>query len=72
MVATTNGCIKNRRSAFLYNVNNKHLGLPVLLTQQPKKFQQVPTQVAQDVYIIMLKTMVVLKITQAEAPFYIM
>ncbi len=44
MVVTTNGCIKNHasRSAFLYNVNNKRLGLPVVLTQ-----------VAQDVYCLL-------------------
>ncbi len=43
MVVTTNGCIKNdaSRSAFLYNVNNKRLGLPVVLTQVA---QDVPTQ----------------------------
>ena len=48
MVVTTNGCIKKHasRSAFLYNVNNKRLGLPVVLTQVA---QDVPTQVAQDV-----------------------
>ena len=48
MVATTYGCIKNHasRSAFLYNVNSKRLGLPVVLTQVA---QDVRTQVAQDV-----------------------
>ena len=48
MVVTTYGCIKNHasRSAFLYNVNNKRLGLLWFLTQVA---QDVPTQAAQDV-----------------------
>ncbi len=48
MVVTTYGCIKNHasRSAFLYNVNNKRLGLPVVFNTAA---QDVPTQVAQDV-----------------------
>ena len=51
MVVTTYGCIKNHasRSAFLYNVNNKRLGLPVVFNTVA---QDVPTQVAQDVYCL--------------------
>ncbi len=51
MVVTTYGCIKNNasRSAFLYNVNNKRLGLPVVFnTGNPRRL----TQVAQDVYCL--------------------
>ncbi len=42
MVVTTYGCIKNHasRSAFLYNVNNKRLGLPVVFNTVAKTFTQ--------------------------------
>ena len=49
MVVTTYGCIKNNAStsAFLYKVNNKRLGLPVVFnTGNPRRL----TQGAQDVY----------------------
>ena len=47
MVVTNYGCIKNHasRSAFLYNVNSKRLGLLWFNTVA----QDVPTQVTQDV-----------------------
>ena len=50
MVVTTYGCVKNNASgsAFLYNVNNKRLGLLWFLTRQPKTFNTV----AQDVYCL--------------------
>ena len=49
MVVTTYGCIKNNasRRAFLYHVNNKRLGLHVLLTQVAQDVFN--TEVAQDV-----------------------
>ena len=59
MVVTTYGCIKNNasRSAFLYNVNNKRLGLLWFLTQVAQDVntgspRRLP-QVAQDVYCLL-------------------
>ena len=45
MVVTTYGCIKNNasRSAFLYNANNKRLGLPVVFNTVT---QDVPVKYA--------------------------